>query len=334
EGSAAVSGQAGTGAGATAGGVTASGQFTIEVDAQGNVRVVPPIDGPVVTRQEYEVSEDALILLDGKPAGLGDLPAGAWTRLVLNTEKVAVVVDARSTVRVPPPPPAVAELEGTVTALDTVQKTITVRTEEQNQVTLRLAEQVQVRYRGEDVGLGEVKVGDEVQLRLENHVVVRITIRERQQQLEEFEGTVTAITTGTDGTVTLTVYGDDGGEVLQAKVAANAVITHEGEPLPLEDLQVGDRVQLKLQDGVIVVIEVEERPEATLTARLESITFAENRWMITLKDAAGNTFTYRLSSRVQIRLQGQVVGVTALKVGDQVQVRVAGGLVYRIDILR
>ncbi|MDI6894243.1 MAG: S-layer homology domain-containing protein [Bacillota bacterium] len=335
EGSAAVSGQAGAGAEATAAGVTASGQFTIEVDAQGNVRVVPPIDGPVVTRQEYEVSEDALILLDGKPAGLGDLPAGAWTRLVLNTEKVAVVVDARSTVRVPPPPPAVTELEGTVTALDTVQKTITVRTEEQNQVTVRLADQVRVRYRGEDVALGEVKVGDQVNLRLENHVVVRIIIQEREEEeeLQEFAGAITAITKAADGTVTLTVYGDDD-ETLVARVAANAVITYEGEPLPVEDLQVGDRVELKLQDGVIVEIKVEERPEATLTARLKAITVAENRWVITLEDAAGNTFTYQLSSRVQIRLHGQVVGVTALRVGDQVQVRVAGGLVYRIEILR
>lgn len=330
-----LSGQAGGDAtvGVATGGATVSGGLTVEVDAEGKVRVVPPIDGPVVTRQKYEVSEDALILLDGEPAGLGDLPAGAWTRLVLNTEKVAVVVDARSAGRVPAPPPAITEVEGTVTALDTVQKTITVRTEEQNQVTLRLAEQVRVRYRGEDVGLGEVKVGDKVQLRLENHAVVRITIRERQQQLEEFEGTIAAITTADDGTVTLRVYGDDD-EVLEAPVAANAVITYEGEPLPLEDLQAGDRVGLKLQDGVVVVIEVEERTEATLTARLEGITRTQNRWMITLKDAAGNSLTYRLSSRVQVRLGGQLVAVTALEVGDQVQVRVAGGLVYRIDILR
>jgi len=332
QGSAGVGGEAG--AELTAGEATVGGELRIDVDARGNVRVMPPVEGPVVTQQEYAVSADALILLDGKPAELGDLPAGAWTRLVLNTEKVAVVVDARSAGRVPPPAPVVAELEGTVTALDTAQKTITVRTEEQNEVTVRLADQVRVRYRGQELGLDEVKVGDRVKLRLENHVVVRITIeeRERQEEVEEFEGTITAVTMA-DGTVTLTVYGDDD-EHLAAPVAANAVITYEGEPLPVEELKAGDRVELKLKDGVIVEVRVEERPEATFTARLESITFAENRWTIALKDAAGNTFTYQLSSRVQVRLGGQAVGVTALKVGDQVRVRVAGGLVYRIDILR
>jgi len=332
QGSAGVGGEAG--AELTAGEATVGGELRIDVDARGNVRVMPPVEGPVVTQQEYAVSADALILLDGKPAELGDLPAGAWTRLVLNTEKVAVVVDARSAGRVPPPAPVVAELEGTVTALDTAQKTITVRTEEQNEVTVRLADQVRVRYRGQELGLDEVKVGDRVKLRLENHVVVRITIeeRERQEEVEEFEGTITAVTMA-DGTVTLTVYGDDD-EHLAAPVAANAVITYEGEPLPVEELKAGDRVELKLKDGVIVEVRVEERPEAAFTARLESITFAENRWTIALKDAAGNTFTYQLSSRVQVRLGGQAVGVTALKVGDQVRVRVAGGLVYRIDILR
>lgn len=332
QGSAGAGGEAG--AELTAGGAAVGSELRIDVDARGNVRVMPPVEGPVVTRQEYAVSADALILLDGKPAELGDLPAGAWTRLVLNTEKVAVVVDARSAGRVPPPAPVVAELEGTVTALDTAQKTITVRTEEQNEVTVRLADGVRVRYRGQELGLDEVKVGDRVKLRLENHVVVRITIeeRERQEEVEEFEGTITAVTTA-DGTVTLTVYGDDD-EHLAAPVAANAVVTYGGEPLPVEELKAGDRVELKLKDGVIVEVRVEERPEATFTARLESITFAENRWTIALKDAAGNTFTYQLSSRVQVRLGGQAVGVTALKVGDQVRVRVAGGLVYRIDILR
>jgi ribosomal 50S subunit-recycling heat shock protein len=288
----------------------------------------------VATRHEYRVSEDALILLDGRPAELGDLPAGAWIRLVLNTEEVAVVVDARSAGRTPPPAPVVTELEGTVTALDTAQKTITVRTEEQNEVTAPLADQVRVRYRGQELALSQVKVGDRVNLRLENHVVVRIIVQEREEQeeLEEFAGTIAAITP-VGGTITLTVYGGDD-QSLAAPVAANAVITYEGEPLPAEELQVGDRVELKLKDGAILEVRVEDRPEATFTARLESITYAENRWTIALKDAAGNTFTYGLSSRVQVRLGGQLVGVTALKVGDQVRVRVAGGLVDRIDILR
>jgi len=306
----------------------------VNVDAQGSVNVVPPVDGRVVGRQEYKVSPDALILLDGNTAELGDLPAGAWTRLVVNAENVAVVVEARSTWRVPPPPPVVAEVEGTVTALNTAEKTITVRTEEQNEITLRLADQVRVRYRGKDVGLEEIKVGDKVHLRLEHHVVARITIQEREEseELQEFEGTISAITTSSDGTVTLTVYGDDD-DTLVARVAANAVITYEGEPLPVEELQVGDRVELRLQDGVVVEIQVEERPEATLTALVESITYADNRWTITLKDAAGNTFTYRLSTRVQVRLNGQLVDVTSLREGDQVQVAVAAGLVYSIDIL-
>lgn len=304
----------------------------VELEAESSGEGVPPVRGVIVRRQEYEVSPDALILLDGKPADLGDLPAGVWTRLVLNTDKVAVVVDARGAHRVPPPPPEVAEIEGKVTALDAAQRSITVRTDN-GQITVRLAEQVRVRYRGEDVRLSDVRIGDRVHLRLENRLVVRITIQEREQEeLEEFEGTVTAITTGSDGTVTLTICNEDD-DTLTAQVAANAVVTYEGEPLPLEELEVGDQVEVNLQDGVIVRIKVEERPEAVFTARVESLTYAENRWTIDLKDAAGNTFTYRLSARVQVRYQGQLVGVNSLRAGDQVEVRVAGGLVYRIEIV-
>ncbi|HHY94131.1 MAG TPA: hypothetical protein GX513_03845, partial [Firmicutes bacterium] len=462
-------------------------------EANGSIKVMPPIPGPIVRRETYSVSKDALILLNHEPADLGDLPAGAAAYLVLNTSKVAVVIDARSGYVWPQPPPVVEEVEGTVQArtqnsitlrlengsqvsyqlaanvqvryrgeevgLDAVKvgdrvelrvetraqqrlvtritiqereaqevegtvvglylagddgesritvrtedgdqetyvlasdvrvsyrgervslseiqvgdkvelrieeqdqeevvtriaieereteevtgtvvnltiggsgqtSSITVRTEEGTSLTYQLAAKVEVRYQGKEVPLSEIRVGDGVELRVQNRLVNRITIQEREHEEEEFSGTISVFTTGSDGTVSLTVY--EGDKVLTAALAANAEILYDGEPLPVDELRVGDQVELELQDGIIVKVVVEERTEATVTGTVQDITQEQNRWTIKVKDSAGNVLSYQLSSRVRIRFEGELVAVGDLEDGDRVQIQVAGGLVYRIDIL-
>lgn len=198
----------------------------------------------------YTLAEGALIFINKEEATLADLVAGVEVEIHLNADGQAILIKAEVEDKE-------EEFEGTVTALvpgsDDTGAKIAVRLEQGGEETYRVAAEVRVRYRGDEVTLADVRVGDLVVLKLVNGLVVQIAIESKNEEFEAQVVSVTAATGDAPAAVTLAL---EGGTQTTYTVAADAVIRSKGKTITLAEVGVGDIVDVVVERGLIVRLTV------------------------------------------------------------------------------
>ncbi|HWQ74091.1 MAG TPA: S-layer homology domain-containing protein [Syntrophomonas sp.] len=223
----------------------------IVVDIQAEAAEVDEIEGKFVkatsgtitiklengSKKTYNVRADANIERDGEEIDLADLEDGELVELELED---GVVVDIQAEAA------EVDEIEGTF--VKATNGTITIKLANGNKKTYNVRADANIERDGEEVDLEDLEAGDTVELELKNGVVVDI-------QAEAIDATVGTVKSISSGVITIEL--SNGTEKTYA-IRADAQFEEDGDAIDLDDIEVGDEVELTLTDDLVTLIEVVE----------------------------------------------------------------------------
>jgi anaerobic selenocysteine-containing dehydrogenase len=189
------------------------------------------------------------VFLNRKAATLADLRTGdAVTVRTVDGKAVLISVKVEK-----------VEVEGTVLSVTPTTVTgqvyttanLIVQTQDNVNVPLSLNTDTKVTYKGKEVGVSAIQVGDEVEAKIERNQVKEVKIEDREE-LELENVTLKQFTLdASQRLTTITVVGANNAEHTFA-VAADAKIDLDGAAT----LVVGDELELKLDGNVVTKIKV------------------------------------------------------------------------------
>jgi preprotein translocase subunit YajC len=155
------------------------------VDATAGTLTITPAKAPAVTLQ---TNAQTRLSLDGEPAKLADVPAGAAARALYDSRtKLALRIEVRSV-------PTLAAVAGKVTAV--TSSSLTIAPEEGSAVTLETDASTKIVLDGAPSTLSAIAVGDQSRglYDITRMVAAAIEAESPHHCIAEIEGKVTAVT--------------------------------------------------------------------------------------------------------------------------------------------
>ena len=188
-----------------------------------------------------------------------------------------------------------------------------------------------VSQAGANLTLSDVKVGDQVVIRVERNLITQITVNSSNQTV--ISGVISSVTPAS-ATQAPTVTIQAGGSSATYRVAANAVITYNGSSLNLTDLRVGDTVQLALVSGVVAAIQVTARVSQDRSGQVTSLAAPASglAGSISINLADNTSATYAVSPTATVLLGSQTGSFADIRTGDRVTLKLSGQLVVQITV--
>lgn len=234
------------------------------------------------------------------------------------------------------------EIEGTVVSVDGLDgdaPSITISTGE-GQVTVNVAAGAPVFVDGEEATLGDIVVGDEVEVQLDAEgiaVLIRVEIPR-----DEVKGTVVSVDAES---ITISREEGDDEDTVSDEVtyvlASEISVTYEGETVTLSDVLAGDEVELKLVRGKVTEIKIEEREELKVEGTVTAIGLSEAGDPVSItiqvadgddEDDAPGEVTYNVAADVAVTLDGEEIAFADILIADVVELKGEGDLVTEIKI--
>lgn len=296
------------------------------------------------TEGTYKIAADARIFVEKKLGLLADVKPGDQVNLHLDQNGVAVFLDIRYVDRV----------KGTVTAISATSVTIIAKDGTESTYSIDLNCKVVIEageendnQEGQTSGttgttgttvtmptpaaptVADVKVGDRVALELTRGVVTKIEVKE----LEDAEGTVTALTAAsgtTPGSITIQTKE---GATLTYSVAAEVKVRLQADEQAANfaSIVVGDKVELTFKNRLVVEIKIEKQEgqdqptqSQTLNGIIKSVDATAKTFVMTVQPAAaGGTavdYTVTVSDTTTYVKNGQTATFADLAVGQTVDV--------------
>ncbi|HZG87133.1 S-layer homology domain-containing protein [Paenibacillus sp.] len=172
--------------------------------------------------------------------------------------------------------------------------------------------------------LSDLAVGDKVTAVVSNGLVIFLNVTQSATVTDgQKTGTVTAV-----GANTLTLSKD--GQTTQYTVKSDAVILRNNATVALSAVKVGDEATVVVSGGQIVHVNVTKTATVTDGTKTGAVTAVGANTLTLVKD--GQTTQYTVKSDAIIVRNGATVTLSAVKVGDQVSVVVAGGVVIHVNV--
>ncbi|MFZ5646952.1 MAG: S-layer homology domain-containing protein [Bacillota bacterium] len=208
-----------------------------------------------------EMADDALVYLDGKAADLEDLEKGDGVAILLNGDRKAIVVIARSTgdrnedEDDDEDDNDSEKVDGIVESISS--SSITVKVGGQLKV-YALDNDVEVKVDGDEAELDDVKKGYEVELTLEDGEVTEI---EAESGKVEISGVMESL-----GSSSITVKVN--GTLKVYTLSGDVDVTLDGKDADTDDLEKGYQVELTVENDKVTSIEA---LSGTISGQLESV---------------------------------------------------------------
>lgn len=248
-------------------------------------------DDETLVTVTYPVSPDALIFLRGHEATLADLAPGDEVHVRLD-EGLVVLIDARVEMEEVEGTFVSATYDGEALASVTIvvgdrdddddedegeddedegeddEDAAADAPADGSEVTYAVAGDAVIWFRGDKDSDVTLREGDVLELKLIHDQVVIIVLDERYEVKGELECTLTAVGEGTITVEVTEIDWEEGepadgiaiGAEVTLTLADDVEIRHRGDDILLADLVVGSELELKLEDGLVTRLVVEELP--------------------------------------------------------------------------
>ncbi|MTI68638.1 MAG: hypothetical protein FH751_00085 [Firmicutes bacterium] len=257
--------------------------------------------------EEYRLSKETDVEIDDRNKDLDDLEIGMEVKAKLE-DNVVVSIEAEDIDK--------EEVEGEIEELDLVGVYhITIDDEE-----YRLSKEADVEIDDRNKDLDDLEVGMEVKAKLEDNVVVSIEAEDIDK--EEVEGEIEEL--DLVGVYHITIDDEE------YRLSKEADVEIDDRNKDLDDLEVGMEVKAKLEDNIVVSLEV-ENVEFEIEGEIKEISETESGIKITIDDD-GQEYEYFLDEDVDIEEDGEDIDVDELEVGDEGDFKVENGRIIKIDI--
>lgn len=222
----------------------------------------------------FRVSDNAVITLNNSTAVLSSLSSGLSVK-VSAKDDLALKIEAAT---------PVTKAEGVIKEIKFNNNTwnITIINVDEQEETYPIDEDVDVERNGHSANLSDLIVGDEVTLRLSKGKVTDI---DADAVEGEAAGTIQRISIGAESFITIK---DKDGKELSYTVLNTARIRKDGKTITIGELKYGDYVELEIESGRAVEIDVESR-QVIDYVRGEVINVNQSIGIIIIRDDITNT---------------------------------------------
>ncbi|HKM39985.1 MAG TPA: S-layer homology domain-containing protein [bacterium] len=269
----------------------------------------------------YPIASDCFIRVDGLPFPVAALePLQRVWLMLTETDGGPKVVYVK----------AETPLESEVKALGIISKlslgqdaALEIATESGDRFTFQVQDNTFITLDGKQAFLGDLRLRQQVELKAVCRETTKVALDIGAYTIaKEVEGIVSVVVTKNSPSLSLT---DAAGTVHTIRITGQTKIRLNGELAVLEDLRPGDRVGLQARDEAAMVIEAwrREPEEKEIEGTIVALVFKQDP-SITIQTAAGSEYTYRATPSTEIRIDGQVAALDALRVGSPVRLRVKG----------
>lgn len=191
----------------------------------------------------YDVDKDVEVKINGEEAEFEELEVGYEAELK-GKDNIVKKIKAETE------EPEEFGAEGIITRLSfgsTLKITL------DNDKTYDVDDDVKVKINGEEAKFEELEEGFQVEIEGEDNIVKKIDAETPEELETEIEGQITAVTR-TEGKLEITVETEEG-RTYTYEIASNVRL--KGDIESLDDLAPGHGVELKLQNGEVVQLDVE-----------------------------------------------------------------------------
>lgn len=262
-----------------------------------------------------ELADEALVYLDGKLADLEEIDNGDTAAVLLDSDRKAIVVIARSTGDDDSDNDS-EEVEGTVESVSS--SSITVKVDGQLKV-YTLDNDVDVELDGNDCDVDDIKKGYEVELTLEDDKVVKIDADSDGADISVW-GVLESV-----GSSSITVK--VGSELRVYTLDDNVDVTLDGNDVDVDELEKGYDVELTIEDGEVVEIDADSNDvEISISGVVESVGSSS----LTVK-VGSELKVYTLDDNVDVTLDGDEADVDDLEKGYEVELTIEDNEVTEIE---
>ncbi|MGE5541849.1 MAG: S-layer homology domain-containing protein [Bacillota bacterium] len=178
--------------------------------------------------------------------------------------------------------------------------------------------------KGKEVEFEDIDAGDRVKMSLVDGVVTSLEV---EDSLSAIEGVVEEVDAKRDR---LTVRPQDEG-LITLTLADSARVTYSKQPVALDEVLPGDRVQIKVKNGLASTVEVEDRVPREVTGQVTRLSTGSSP-KIWVKPATGATQNYALAADVNVEYDGLPLKPADILKDDWVSLRIYGSRVTRVVI--
>lgn len=144
----------------------------------------------------------------------------------------------------------------------------------------------------------------------------------------QVEGELTGISW--DGNGWILSLKDSNGEVKTIRVSTAAVVKRGDTPISVTQLQLHERIRVRLREGVGFEVAVITSQE--ISGRLVAVVTTDNSVSLTIRLSDGSQYNYVLAAGASVTFGNQPLTVADLKPGDTVTLRLENGLVAGVRI--
>ncbi|MGI6644077.1 MAG: S-layer homology domain-containing protein [Bacillota bacterium] len=198
---------------------------------------------------------------------------------------------------------------------------------------INLASDVEVKYGERTLGVGDIRVGDSVTVRIDNGRATLVTIVSRGTGVRTITGVVKGLSISTSS-YTITVATSNTSE-RKIQVSPTVMVRYGDNTLRFDDVLVGDTVTLQVQDDVCFSITITGR-ESTwgdVGGTIKTITQTADGTTLLLDRGSESDVRVKLASKVTITYGNTTLKPIDLRPGDVVRVKLENGLATEIRIM-
>ncbi len=267
------------------------------------------------SQKTFTLAQNLLVEEDGSELDREDIREGQRARVtVYSGQAVKIEILGAGLVK------------GEIEELDTAGTyRITLRDDSGLLHTYRVSEKVKCKRYGNSVDFEDLDEGEYVRAELDGGEVTYIEVTEEGQS-GTVKGVVTYLKTGTNPRIEIE---KSNGRTARYYVASDAKCERDGDEIGLKDIITGSEVELEIEDGEVVYIEVTNDEDITLEGEVTSVSPSSRR--IKIKQSSGNTFTFYVDAGAVIEdRNGAEITLTDVRTGWDVELELEDGEVVRI----
>ncbi|NLW06724.1 MAG: S-layer homology domain-containing protein, partial [Clostridia bacterium] len=279
------------------------------------------LDGNLITLRSdsgklssFRLAEQVQVTMKGQRfAALTDVRQGDRVRLEIENSNVVGIEVLEVAF--------LLDLEGTVVAVSPQDRIITLDVDGQLKA-FRVTAAAEIAISGlVNAGLADVAVGDQVKAHIDNGVITRLTVQDRSIT-NSLHGTVVSVDTYNR----ILTLRDKQDNLHAYEVKSNARIVINGDDTSLGNIKKDMQVEIRLVDGKIVYLEVDNTPEGTV------VSLDDKGLLLVLADSEGRRTTYVIDENVDIDSEDGRDDLDEIKRGDYVEITLKDDVVTKIKL--
>ncbi len=275
----------------------------------------------------FTISQDALITLGGKATSLDKVKVGDTVEILSNGKLVALLIAIKAQVVEP-----ADEITGEIVAM-IWPPALTLKVDGQvvNR-TIELATGCTIREGVHTISFESLQCEDRVKVKVQSGKAVEITVVARKSTVETVTGIVQEVSIANTGSTMKVATSNTTSRVIQ--LAPGVTVRYGNSTLSVADIEVGDSVHVRLENGKATLVTILARGAGvqTITGLVTGLSTSTSGSTITVATSNTTQKTVAVSPSVIVEFGNSTLEFDDILPGDTVTLKVQNGVCFFITI--